>query len=107
MEYKVEKFNSKCKMDNEFEGLTKEENELKDKIMKSGFTDWSKSEFSSFIKGCERFGRDDIEKISDMIGSKTKEEVEKYSKVFWERVSQLSDGERILNNIKKGELGIE
>jgi len=35
--------------------------------------------------------------------TKTEEEVEAYSKVFWERIDMLSEKERVIKNVERGE----
>lgn len=38
-------------------GLTNEEKEEKEMLMKSGFPNWLKGEFNLFLQGCEKYGR--------------------------------------------------
>lgn len=40
-----------------------------------GFTEWNKRDFNQFIKANEKYGRDDIDKISREVEGKTPEEV--------------------------------
>ncbi len=70
-------------------------------MLETGFKGWIKSDFNSFISGCEKFGRNNLEKIAEFVG-KPFEEVQKYSKVFWERIDELSDKERIIKQIQNG-----
>lgn len=51
-----------------------------------GFTDWSKRDFNQFVKACERWGRDDIERISQDVEGKLPEQVSDH----WRRVMFLS-----------------
>lgn len=46
------------------------------------------------------FAPDDYQKISNFIWSKSVEEVEKYSKVFFKRLNELQDASWILKNIE-------
>ncbi|KAH7825258.1 putative chromatin-remodeling complex ATPase chain Iswi [Monocercomonoides exilis] len=87
----------------------------------SGFGDWSKRHFSAFVRGCTRFGRNDIRSIyeeeflplyrSKVGAGKDDDDEEKitfaeivhYSKVFWKRYRELADGEKIVKGIEKGE----
>ena len=71
-------------------------------MLSSGFRNWSKSDFQNFISANERYGRDNIEDISKAIG-KSVQDVEIYSKVFWEKATELSEYERIIKNIEMGE----
>jgi len=89
-------------------GLTPEEIEEKDKLLSAGFQNWNKQDFTTFIQGCERFGRNEFEKIEKHIGgSKTLEEIKKYSKAFWERILELSEGSKIVKMIERGEKNLE
>ncbi len=70
--------------------------------MKTGFKDWTKQDFNNFITGCEKYGRKNIEMIAQIV-KKTEAEVEVYSAVFWERIDELSEKDRILKQITNGE----
>jgi superfamily II DNA or RNA helicase len=85
------------------EPLTRAEETKKAKLMAEGFSDWSRRDFQAFVRGCEKHGRDALQAIAEEIESKTLEEVKKYSKVFWKRLDELVDGEKIVNSIEKGE----
>lgn len=85
------------------EPLTRAEETKKAKLMAEGFPEWSRRDFQAFVRGCEKHGRDALSLISEEIESKTLDEVKKYSKVFWRRLDELSDGEKILSAIEKGE----
>lgn len=88
------------------EGLTEKEQEEKDQLLSEGFQNWSRRDFVAFVRACEKYGRDDLKSIASEIDGKTEEEVEKYSKVFWNRYSTLNDHERIIKNIERGEARI-
>lgn len=86
------------------EPLTEEEQAEKEELMKEGFSDWHKREYQGFIRGCEKFGRDNFEAIATEIGTnKTAEDVQKYSEVFWERYKEIEDWERQINKILEAE----
>jgi SWI/SNF-related matrix-associated actin-dependent regulator of chromatin subfamily A member 5 len=91
----------------EADELTEEEQEEKDDLLTQGFTNWSKRDFNQFIRLHEKYGRDDIDAISKEIEGKTSDEVVEYSKLFWERCSELQDIDRILVQIEKGEAKIQ
>ncbi|XP_065829601.1 SWI/SNF-related matrix-associated actin-dependent regulator of chromatin subfamily A member 5-like isoform X2 [Oscarella lobularis] len=91
----------------ESEPLTADEVQLKESLLKDGFTDWSKRDFSQFVKACERHGRDSVEKICRDVEGKTPDEVKIYYGVFWKRVGELQDKDRILAQIDKGEMKIQ
>lgn len=86
------------------EPLTEEELAKKEALATEGFADWNRREFQAFVRGCERYGRHDIPMILEEIGNtKTEREVKAYSKVFWERQTDLNDAEKILQRIEEGE----
>ncbi|KAI9306125.1 SNF2 family N-terminal domain-containing protein [Cunninghamella echinulata] len=85
------------------EPLTEEEEEERKLLYTKGFLNWSKKDFTSFVNACARYGRNNLEQISKDIEGKTLEEVEQYSKVFWERYEELNDYEKHITKIEKGE----
>jgi len=91
----------------EAEELTEDEQLEKEELLKEGFMGWSKRDFNQFIKLNEKYGRDDINNISKEVEGKIPSEVIQYSKVFWERHQELTDGDRIMSQIEKGESRIQ
>ncbi|XP_031550358.1 SWI/SNF-related matrix-associated actin-dependent regulator of chromatin subfamily A member 5-like [Actinia tenebrosa] len=89
------------------EPLTEEEVEEKEQLLQEGFTNWSKREFNQFIKAIEKYGRDDMESVSQEVEGKTPEEVLAYAAIFWERCDELQDAERIMAQIDRGESKIQ
>ena len=85
------------------EGLTKAEFKEMNSILKKGFPDWTKKEYDIFINDADLYGKKNIDKYVDDITTKTKEEIVKYSKVFWELIDSLPEGQRILKNIERKE----
>jgi len=83
--------------------LSPEEITEKEKLLEQGFSSWSRRDFNAFVKGCEKYGRDNMEKIAGEIESKSLNEVRQYSTIFWEKYKDLNDWERIIKNIEKGE----
>ncbi|KXN66136.1 Smarca5 protein [Conidiobolus coronatus NRRL 28638] len=98
-----EEIEAEQKKIDEAEPLTEEEQELKDKLSDKGFSNWSKREFSSFIKSMEKNGRDALDIISEEVENKTPEEVKEYYKVFWKRYTEISDYQKFIANIERGE----
>ncbi|XAR54524.1 Calcium/calmodulin-dependent protein kinase [Bertholletia excelsa] len=86
--------------------LTAEEQEEKDRLLEEGFSTWSRRDFNTFIRACEKYGRNDIKSIASEMEGKTEEEVERYAKVFKERYKELNDYDRIIKNIERGEARI-
>ena len=72
-------------------------------VFTQGFTNWSKREFNQFIKACEKYGRDDLDNICQDVEGKTPEEVRAYAAVFWERKDEMTDIEKIMAQIERGE----
>ena len=68
-----------------------------------GFTNWSKREFNQFIKACEKYGRDDLDNICQDVEGKMPEEVRAYAAVFWERKEEITDIEKLMAQIERGE----
>ncbi|ESQ41864.1 hypothetical protein EUTSA_v10012527mg [Eutrema salsugineum] len=83
--------------------LTAEEVEEKEQLLEEGFSTWSRRDFNTFIRSCEKYGRNDIKSIASEMEGKTEEEVEQYAQVFKERYKELNDYDRIIKNIEKGE----
>ncbi|KAK9267815.1 hypothetical protein L1049_010251 [Liquidambar formosana] len=71
-----------------------------------GFSSWSRRDFNTFIRACEKYGRNDVKSIASEMEGKTEEEVERYAKVFKERYKELNDYDRIIKNIERGEARI-
>lgn len=87
--------------------LTEVEKEERERLLTEGFNNWSKRDFNNFVRGCERYGRDDLERILLEVEGKTEEEVAEYSAVFWERHTEIADYEKHIKNIEKGEAKIQ
>ncbi|KAL5065360.1 hypothetical protein RYX36_027097, partial [Vicia faba] len=85
------------------EPLTAEESEEKEQLLEQGFSSWSRKDFNTFIRACEKYGRNDITSIASEMEGKTEEEVERYAEVFKERYKELNDYDRIVKNIERGE----
>jgi len=91
----------------EAEPLNEEEIKEKEELLTEGFTNWSKRDFNQFIKACEKYGRDDNENICKDVEGETPEEVRAYAAVFWERCNELTDIDRIMGQIERGEAKIQ
>ncbi|KAK2992029.1 hypothetical protein RJ640_014890 [Escallonia rubra] len=86
--------------------LTAEEQEEKERLLEDGFSTWSRRDFNTFIRACEKYGRNDVKSIASEMEGKSEEEVERYAKVFKERYKELNDYDRIIKNIERGEARI-
>ncbi|KAG0228793.1 hypothetical protein BGW42_001990 [Actinomortierella wolfii] len=85
------------------EPLTEEEITEKEELQQQGFENWNRRDFQAFCRACEKHGRNNLSEIANDIEGKTLQEVKKYAKVFWQRYEEISDHERIIANIEKGE----
>ncbi|PWZ31801.1 putative chromatin-remodeling complex ATPase chain [Zea mays] len=92
--------------EDQLEPLTAEEQEEKEQLLEEGFASWTRRDFNTFIRACEKYGRNDIKSISSEMEGKTEEEVQRYARVFKERYKELSDYDRIIKNIERGEARI-
>lgn len=90
------------KIDNA-EDFTEEDENEKQKLIGEAFTNWTKREFLAFINSCAKYGRTDMDNIKESIESKSPEEIEKYSLVFWQRYQEINGYEKYLNTIENGE----
>ena len=55
-----------------------------------GFSTWSKRDFNTFTRACEKFGRNDVKGIASEMDGKSEEEVERYAEVFKKRYKEIS-----------------
>ena len=72
-------------------------------ILKNGFPEWQKKEYDIFINDVDLYGKNSLDIIAKDIPSKSFEEISNYSKVFWEIIDELPEGQRILKNMEKRE----
>lgn len=79
--------------------LTDEEIKIKNKLTLEGF-EWTRKDFSNFLKALEIYGETNIKEITEFIGKDIKE-VEKYIKTFFERIDELEEADQIKNNLEK------
>lgn len=80
--------------------------ELKEReeLEAQGFSDWNRSEYIKFVKACEKFGRDQLQQITDEVGTKNFEEVKLYAGSFWSRGAQcIGDFDKIVKRVEEGE----
>ena len=96
----------------EVPGLTEAEVEEKESLLDAGFRDWTKRDFGAFVRACEKYGRPpphgpgSVADIATEIEGKTQEEVRQYAKVFWANYTKLSDADRVLRQVERGEAKI-
>ncbi|ADM12452.1 SNF2 DNA/RNA helicase [Encephalitozoon intestinalis ATCC 50506] len=92
------------KLYEEGKSLSPDEVARKKELQSQGF-DWTKKDFQSYVKAMEKVGKDDVSKIAMLM--KHKNDVEAYHKVFWERVNELRDAEKIISSIEKSQKKME
>ena len=66
--------------------LSQEEQAEKDRLLREGFADWSKSDYRHFIQACETHGRANPTAIIEMLVTttgKTRSDIQRYMNAFW------------------------
>ncbi|CAI2347756.1 unnamed protein product [Caenorhabditis sp. 36 PRJEB53466] len=94
------------KLINNARPLSEKEQEEKAELLTQAVTDWTKREFQQFVRGNEKYGREDLENIAKEM-ERPIEEIRAYAKVFWERYEELQDAEKVISQIEKGEARIQ
>jgi len=87
---------------NKEDRLTAEEEQEKAQLKSQGFVNWTKNDYYSFIRAIEKYGRDNTPEIAEHVG-KSLEDVETYSRVFWERMHELPEYDKILKSFEKAD----
>jgi hypothetical protein len=75
----------------------------REELLKQGFDNWNKRDFTAFIKAQEKHGRYNLDVIAAEVEGKTLEEVKQYAEVFWRRHKEVSDHEKIIAGIERAE----
>eukprot|EP00512_Aurantiochytrium_limacinum_P004433 CAMPEP_0171496774 /NCGR_PEP_ID=MMETSP0958-20121227/6893_1 /TAXON_ID=87120 /ORGANISM="Aurantiochytrium limacinum, Strain ATCCMYA-1381" /LENGTH=1279 /DNA_ID=CAMNT_0012030923 /DNA_START=175 /DNA_END=4014 /DNA_ORIENTATION=- len=86
--------------------LSPEEQAEKERLINEGFGSWNRRDFRAYTQACERHGRDARDDILADVAEATgkpKAEIREYHDTFWRRYQEISDHERIIDRIKKGE----
>ena len=83
--------------------LSRHEEEEKNRMLKMGFQNWSKGEYSLLSKSMRLFGRSDYTKLANYIQTKTADEVKEYLSVFWQRVHEISNANQLIQSIENTE----
>lgn len=91
------------RMEQELGDLDDETREKRDRLMAEGFPDWTKRHLNSFVRANALYSRYNIESIAAYMKDKTYDEVARYSKVFWQRYSTISNWEKHIKRIEQGE----
>jgi SWI/SNF-related matrix-associated actin-dependent regulator of chromatin subfamily A member 5 len=91
----------------EAEPLSEADLAEREELLKQGLDNWSKREFSAFIKAQEKHGRYNLDIIAAEVEGKTLEEVKFYSEIFWQRYKEIADHEKIIANIERAEAKLQ
>ena len=81
--------------------LTDEENKEKQDLQESGFEEWDRRDYFRYLQALEMYGTDEYIGIADHLQSKTPEQVEKYTKVFFERLDELADANKVKGIVER------
>ncbi|GFE54026.1 SWI2 SNF2 ISWI-like SANT [Babesia ovis] len=90
-------------MEAELGDLDDELRAKREQLLSEGFGDWNKRHFSAFIRANAQYSRYDVDSIASSMKDKDPDEVKRYSKVFWERYTELPDWEKHIKRIEQGE----
>lgn len=88
-------------------GITQEEFDEREKLLEEGFPDWRVSEYRAYVRGCEKYGRKNVERIAADIPGKSVKEVQAYGDAFWSRPERIKDFARISKLVEAGEVRVE
>lgn len=83
--------------------LTKQEEEVKQKLLSRGYGNWTRRDFYAFISANVKHSRYDIEGIASEFDDKTYEEVKEYSEKFWTNYRDIENYDRYVGQIEYGE----
>lgn len=83
--------------------LTEEEQTLKNELLDQSFHNWTRRDFTNFIHACAKFGRNDYVKISEGMGNKTPDDIERYLNKFWSDYKVIEGYEKYVSQIEASE----
>ena len=87
----------------EYIDFTEEERIEKQVLLESGFTNWDRRDYQKICQALELYPREECENIAAHVGSKDAAEVERYLKVFFEKVETLNDYANIKKKLDRAE----
>lgn len=82
--------------------LTDEEIELKEKLLLESFSTWSRRDFTNYIHACAKYGRNACKEVAEALG-RDLDEVERYTKKFWELNHEIEGHEKYVAQIEASE----
>lgn len=86
--------------------LSADEEVEKSRLLAEGFPDWSRKDFRAFCSSLENHGRYDFTSICrDVVNEtgKDQHDIKRYFVAFWANYRRISDWEKILERIERGE----
>ena len=72
-------------------------------LLDSGFLNWDRRDYQKVCQALEMYPREECENIARHVGTKNAEEIEKYLKVFFEKLDTLNDYENIKRKLDRAE----
>ncbi|OBA22461.1 hypothetical protein METBIDRAFT_39133 [Metschnikowia bicuspidata var. bicuspidata NRRL YB-4993] len=82
--------------------LTEDELELKEKLLLESFASWSRRDFTNFIHALAKHGRNAYDEVAEALGRDV-QEVERYTKKFWELNHEIEGHEKYVAQIEASE----
>lgn len=80
--------------------LSEEEKTDKERLKQTNVIDWNKNDYGYFVRALEKYGKKDIDSIAEFT-EREPEEIKNYLQIFFERIEEVADGEKILANLEK------
>ena len=72
-------------------------------LLDSGFLNWDRRDYQKVCQALEMYPREECENIARHVGTKNAEEIEKYLKVFFEKLDTLNDYDNIKRKLDRAE----
>jgi hypothetical protein len=82
----------------------------KERLLKEGFPDWTKAEYRLFLAALEKFGKNNLQAVVEEVQhctEKDPKDIERYYKVFWKKYREVSDWQKIIDRIERGQKKID
>lgn len=83
--------------------LTEEEAERKNSLLSKSFHGWTRRDFTNFIHGVAKYGKEDFKSVSKALGNKPEEEVQRYLAEFWQSYKKIDGYDKYLSQIEASE----
>ena len=85
--------------------FTLQDEQFREQLLREGWSDWNKNDFYKFIKMAEKYGRcpSSFALYQEALPHKTPEQIEAYSKAFFQNCALIENHTKYLERISKGE----